>query len=138
MKKIFGVICTILLVCVTMLSGCNLVTTNVDSYYTAIVAEFGSMKIAKKDFINAYNSNASTYTQQGKTNTEAAVEVVNDLIDRNLLIEYAKENYGIISLTKAEYDELSAQEKANYTLSAYGLYVNNNMYYDYNTAIKDV
>lgn len=138
MKKYLSLI-LVVLVCFTMLlSGCNLTSIDSENYNSKIVAKYGTMEINKREFSMAYNSNGSNYINNGDSAEVAAEKVVNDIINRKLLIEESKKEYGVISLTEKEYNALEEAKKANFTKGPYNLYVNNNKYYDFNTTIKGV
>ncbi len=138
MKKYFSIILLVLVMCTTLLSGCNLTTLNVSDYNSQIVAQYGTMKINKKELNMAYNSSGSNYTNSGMSVEDAIIEVINDIVNRKLLIDYSKNTYGVISMSETEFRTLTQQQRDQYAKGPYGLYVNKNKYYDFNTTINGV
>lgn len=138
MKKFLGVILTLLICCTCVLSGCNLTVLDYDKFNTKVAAKYHTMTISKEELHMAYNSNGSNYLNEGMSKEDAVIKVINDCIDRNLLIDYSKATYGTISLTEKEYNALEANQKANFIKGPYNLYVNTNKYYDFNSTMKSI
>jgi len=101
-KKILTGLLLILLVgCNLLLSACSLVTINNSKYLAQTVAQTDGVKITMEDLILGYNSFGYSYVQSnGMTNEEAVKQTLEDLIDRELLINKAKEKFGELSITE--------------------------------------
>ncbi len=111
-KKFTGIIMAVLMLCMTVLTGCSLVTKNWDKYYNTIVATItdqdnNKINITKKELITAYNSYGYYFEQYyGNTRKEAIEATLEQLESRKLTIKaaekmFAEENDGEI-LTKRE------------------------------------
>lgn len=138
MKKYFSLILVVLICCTIFLSGCNLTSIDSAGYNSKIVAKYGTMEINRRELNLAYNANGSNYVNEGKTAEEAVEKVVNDIINRKLLIDYSKETYGVISISESEYNKLSEAEKATFTKGPYNFYVNNLKFYDFNSVMTSI
>ncbi len=92
-KIITASILLCLTLCVSVLSGCSLVTTDYAEYYKAIVAsattESGKkIEITKKDLLMAYNSYGYQYSSYyGMSKEEAVKMTIEQLVSNELLIE---------------------------------------------------
>ena len=103
-----------LMLCVSILSGCSLVTTNYESYYKAIVAsattENGKkIEITKKDLMVAYNSFGYQYSSYYGMSTEEAIKKTLEGLVSNKLIVEKVENYS--KETNKNGEVLTAKEK---------------------------
>lgn len=101
-----------LMFCVSILSGCSLVTTDYSQYYKAIVAstttESGKkIEITKRDLIIAYRSYGYQYSSYYGKSVEEAIELtLEQLVSTQLIVEkvekYSKEKNGGEVLTSQE------------------------------------
>jgi len=109
----------VLTICFTsLLSACDLVTINNQKYLAQVVAETDGVKITMEDLILGYNSFGYDYVQnQNYTAEEAVKKTLEDLIDRELLINKAKSVLGNLTITeqnevrKEVYDYINSQIK---------------------------
>lgn len=101
-KKILTALALILLLGVNCLfSACSLVTINNDKYLAQVVAKTDGVQITMKDLIQGYNSFGYDYVQSNNMTTEEAVKrTMEDLIDRELLVIKAKEEFGELSIAQ--------------------------------------
>lgn len=102
MKKILTALALILLLGVNCLfSACSLVTINNDKYLAQVVAKTDGVQITMKDLIQGYNGFGYDYVQSNNMTTEEAVKrTMEDLIDRELLVIKAKEEFGELSIAQ--------------------------------------
>jgi hypothetical protein len=92
-KKFAKLLICLCLTCSFMFTGCNLVQQNTDRYLNKTVATAGTVTITKKDLISAYNSYGYQYVQYyGYTSEKAVTTVLNNLINRELLLQEAKKH----------------------------------------------
>lgn len=94
MKKLALVLMMILLT-VTTMAGCTFVTVEPTKYYNEVVARVGTEDIDRFDLLSAYNNFGYTQyvTNGGQTAKKALESTLDFLIDRQLLINYAKEEF---------------------------------------------
>ena len=106
MKKKIATLLMFLFVCVSVFAGCNLFDTNNYASLKSVVATSGDIEITREQLITAYNSSGYYYNQYYGYSQEKAIEkTINDLIDRQNLLNYidtlAQEDKRY-ELTKAE------------------------------------
>lgn len=114
-KKLTGVLLAVMMLSMSVFTGCSLVTRNWEKYYNAIVStikyEDNVFNITKRELINGYNSFGYNYEQYyGKSRKEAIMLTLDQLETRKLTIFEAEklfknQNNGEI-LTKKEKDYL--------------------------------
>ncbi len=124
-SKIFGLICAVMMFCVTILSGCSLITLDRERYLNQIVASIADkdsnktlIEIKKKDLISAYNSFGYYYTQYYSYTAEEALKLTLDtLVDRRITILESEKIYSE-GLSEAEktylWQETSTSLESNY------------------------
>lgn len=126
--KVTGLIMCIMMFCVCILSGCNLVTTDRYTFLNTQVASFTDKdtkvktKVIKKDLITAYNTYGYYYEQSGMSKKEALEATLELLVNRKIMLVEAE---------KAFPEGLNEKEKAylwQTTLS--GLESNFQIYYN--------
>ena len=106
-KRIFSLI--ISLCCMlSVLTGCNLFGTDMDRYYSTIVAKAGDYEITKEELVNGYyNYGQNLVSQSGYTVEEAINETMEMLLQRKMLLGYikkeAKKEVANTSLTAEDY-----------------------------------
>lgn len=119
-KKIFSLtLCFVM--CLTVLTGCNLFGTDLATYYNEVVATINynyelngltiteSEDITKRDLINAYNSYGYYYVSYYGYTTEDALELTLDtIINRKLMIKdvevtYAREGKDLFNDRETSY-----------------------------------
>lgn len=120
-KRYTGFILAILMVAMSVFTGCSLVTRNWDAYYNSIVATIVDKdnkvvdKITKRELITAYGSYGYYYEQYyGNTRKEAIEATLTQLENRKLTIlqaekQFRAENGGKDVLTDKEKSYLWAQ-----------------------------
>lgn len=92
MKKKIATILLFLFSCLSILTGCNLFTTNNVSGLNSIVATSGDVTITREQLINAYNSSGYYYNQYyGYTMEGALKRTIQELINREYLLKYIDE-----------------------------------------------
>ena len=96
-KKVFSLVLC-LVMCASVLAGCNLFSRDLETYYNTVVAQINyqysigaenysyTEDITKRDLINAYNSYGYNYTQNGYTQEQAVEMTLDTLINRSLMI----------------------------------------------------
>ena len=123
MNKLSYVVLAVMIVAITVFSGCSLITTNQQKYMSQIVASATSadgeyeVTVSMEEFLTYYSNYASSYIQNGMTNAEATEEVVNLIINRKLFVDYLKDykvgDTSTYDLTNADINECW-QEVYNY------------------------
>ena len=103
-KKVFSLVLC-LVMCASVLAGCNLFGRDLETYYNTIVAQINyqysigaenysyTEDITKRDLINAYNSYGYNYTQNGYSQEEAVEMTLDTLINRSLMITEVERYY---------------------------------------------
>lgn len=103
-KKVFSLVLC-LVMCASVLAGCNLFGRDLETYYNTIVAQINyqysigaenysyTEDITKHDLINAYNSYGYNYTQNGYSQEEAVEMTLDTLINRSLMITEVERYY---------------------------------------------
>lgn len=102
MKKVLGIL---LLVCMIsfncLLSACSLITINNTKYLAQTVVKSDGVSINMEDLIIGYNSFGYNYIESSGMSAEEAVkQTIEDLIDRELVYNYAKEKFGDLTITE--------------------------------------
>ncbi|MGN1213054.1 MAG: SurA N-terminal domain-containing protein [Christensenellales bacterium] len=94
MKKFAKILLCLLLTCSFALTGCSLVQKNTARYLNKAVATVGNdITITMQDLLNGYNNYGYQYVQYyGYTQEKAFNTVLDNLIDRKLLLEEAKKH----------------------------------------------
>ena len=88
----------IMAICLSVLSGCSLVTRNDKAYYEASVASISyvdgtSEKISKRELLTAYNSYGYNYYQNYGYTLKKAIETTLNSVVENKLTMKAVEKY---------------------------------------------
>ena len=103
-KKVFSLVLC-LVMCASVLAGCNLFGRDLETYYNTVVAQINyqysigaenysyTEDITKRDLINAYNSYGYNYTQNGYSQEEAVEMTLDTLINRSLMITEVERYY---------------------------------------------
>ena len=103
-KKIFSLILC-LVMCASVLAGCNLFGRDLETYYNTIVAQINyqysigaenysyTEDITKRDLLNAYNSYGYNYTQNGYSQEDAVELTLDTLINRSLMVTEVERYY---------------------------------------------
>ena len=104
-RKITGIFLCLLMSLAFLLTGCDLFPKNYEAYLnksvcTITYADETKEEITTEAFINAYNSYGSSLVQQGTSYEDAAEQTVDILINRYVLLNYAKTK---ITLTDEDY-----------------------------------
>ncbi len=97
-KKFTGIILAIMMITMSVFTGCSLITTNWEKYYNAvvdtIVLENGEkIEITKRELISAYNSYGYYFEQYNQERPEAIDSTLKQLESRKLVIHTAKEKF---------------------------------------------
>ena len=96
MNKLNYIVLAVLILTVTIFSGCSLVTLNQQKYMSQVVASASNdsktYEVTMEEFLTYYSNYASSYIQNGMTNAEATEEVINMILNRKMFVDYLK-NY---------------------------------------------
>ena len=143
-KKVFSLVLC-LVMCASVLAGCNLFGRDLETYYNAVVAQinyeysigaenFSYVEdITKRDLINAYNSYGYSYTQNGYSQEDAVEMTLDSLINRSLMITEVERYY-----KEAGEELLNDAEKTYLWEETYeAIYDNFRTYYNEILAIED-
>lgn len=91
MKKKIATLLMFLFSCLSIFTGCNLFDTNNYAGLNSVVATSGEIEITREQLINAYNSSGYYYNNYyGQTMEEALKSTINDLIDRQYMLNYVE------------------------------------------------
>ena len=97
MNKLSYIVLAVLILTMSVFSGCSLVTLNQEKYMSQIVASASNddktYEVTMEEFLTYYSNYASTYIQNGMTNSEATEAIVNMILNRKIFVDYLK-NYG--------------------------------------------
>ena len=100
--KLTGIILCLMLLCMSVLTGCSLVETNYDKYYNQVVAVVKNEKtgktaeITKKELVQGYQSYGYNYVQYYSYSTDEAVKMTLELLEnRKITIMTAEELFKI-------------------------------------------
>jgi len=132
-KKFTGIIICFLLVCMSLFAGCNLVETDNDKMYNAVVAEIynkDKVKVAEitnRDLLSGYQSYGAQYVSYyGYTKKQAVNATLRQLENRKIAVLTAEKMFGVDSTGKG----LSTLEKTYlYEATVDSLKENLNSYY---------
>lgn len=92
MKKKIATFLILLVGCLSILSGCNLFSTNNTSGLNSIVATSGKYQITREELVSAYNNSGYQYNQYyGMSMQEAIQKTIDDLINRKYLLDYIEQ-----------------------------------------------
>ncbi len=115
-NKFSYLVLAVLVVTITVFSGCTLVTTNQQKYMSQIVASATSadgnykVEVTMEEFLTYYSNYASSYIQNGMTNAEATEQVVNLIINRKLFVDYLKDykdgDQSVYTLSNADINDV--------------------------------
>lgn len=93
MKKKLAVLLMFIFSALTILTGCNLFSTNNYAALNSIVAVSGDIKITREELINAYSSSGYYYyNAYGYTLEESFKKTIDDLIYQKYLIKYLEDS----------------------------------------------
>ena len=118
-RKITGLFLCLLMSLAFLLTGCDLFPKNYAAYLnksvcTITYADGSKEEITTEAFINAYNSYGSSLVQQGTSYKDAAEQTVEILINRYVLLNYAKTKITLNSDDyRSIYDEVYSSLVAN-------------------------
>jgi len=105
-KKKLATLLLFMFSCFSVLTGCNLFSTNNSAGLNSVVAKSGEIEITREQLINAYNNSGFQYNQYyGYSMQEALERTINDLIDREYLLKHIAEQEKMniaLQLSKAE------------------------------------
>ena len=143
-KKVFSLVLC-LVMCASVLAGCNLFGRDLETYYNTVVAQinyeysigaenFSYVEdITKRDLINAYNSYGYNYTQNGYSQEDAVEMTLDTLINRSLMITEVERYY-----KEAGQELLNDAEKTYLWEETYeAIYDNFRTYYNEILGIED-
>ena len=143
-KKVFSLVLC-LVMCASVLAGCNLFGRDLETYYNTVVAQinyeysigaenFSYVEdITKRDLINAYNSYGYSYTQNGYSQEDAVEMTLDSLINRSLMITEVERYY-----KEAGQELLNDAEKTYLWEETYeAIYDNFRTYYNEILGIED-
>ena len=92
MKKLGKALICTLLTSSILFTGCSLVQRNTERYLNRTVATAEDITISKQDLVSAYNSFGYQYvTQMGYTKERAVNKTLDSLIERQIVLQKAKE-----------------------------------------------
>jgi len=113
-KKIAKMICSLMfavLMCASVLVGCNWTEVNKEKYYGQTVVVADGYTFTKKDLINAFNSYGYQYLQNG-SDTKAAIEsTITSMVQRKLLIEDIKTKLSEAGIIQQDKELKEEQQK---------------------------
>lgn len=89
MKKKIATLLMVLLMTLTVLTGCNLFSKDNSLALNSIVATNGNISVTREELINAYNNGGYYYTSYyGYTQEEALKKTIDEIIDQKYLVNY--------------------------------------------------
>ena len=102
-----------------VLTGCSTFSIDKVKYYNEVLAKVGNDNITRFDLVNAYNNYGYTnyVTQGGQTESQALLSTMDVLVQRKMLVNYAKENQDKYSLSQYELKKLY-RETLDYLLES--------------------
>lgn len=113
MKKIFTILCSLVLCC-TLFAGCNLVQLNKAKFYKTVAVEVEgkegyksyNKEYTREEVLNAFYNYSYSNVSNGSVTPEAGLDsAIESMVQRGLLVDYIKANYfdtGILKLTKED------------------------------------
>lgn len=106
-KKITGFLMCFVLLCMTLFAGCNLIETDNDRYYNAVVSEIKNKdgvkvaEITNRELLAGYQSYGQTFIQYyGYTKKEAVNETLRLLENRKITVLTAEQLFTLNSTEK--------------------------------------
>jgi hypothetical protein len=106
MSRIKRALCLIVVFVMTagFMVGCALFERDVDYYNNMVVAKVGKdIRITKGQLVTGFNTFGFQYvTQQGLTEKEAYDKTLNDLIDREILVELSIRDFSYLGMSETE------------------------------------
>ena len=99
MKKKIVALLMCFMFCLSIITGCSLITRNNAKYYAQVVAkiEYSDGKvieITKKDLISGYNSFGYNFAQNGMSLEDTMTRTLDSLVAKHLTIEAVKDELG--------------------------------------------
>lgn len=97
--KVTGIILCIMMCCISVLSGCGLISMDRKAYLNTVVATFTDKEtgkkheVIKKDLISAYNSYGYYYTQSGYSPEKALDATLELLVNRQIMLVEAEKMF---------------------------------------------
>ena len=138
--KVIAAVCLCLMLGVSLLAGCTLVTKDMAKYYNTIVASFSyedgtTVDITKKELITAFGSYGYKYVQSyGMKKPEAYKQTIERIIDSKLTVKSAEKD----AKAKNGGEVLTTKEKTYLWNKTYDAIQNNIVsYYNDINGIKD-
>lgn len=114
-KKITGFLMCFVMLCMTLFAGCNLIETDNDKYYNAVVSQIKNKdgekvaEVTNRELISAYQSYGQSFVQYyGYTNEEAVDATLRLLEDRKITVLTAEKMFTLSSLEKTYLWEATA------------------------------
>ena len=105
MRKKCAILLLLLISCVSVLTGCNLFSTNNYVALSSIVATSGSISVTREQLLNAYYSSGYYYNYvYGYTQEEAIRMTIDDIIDQEFLLQYIEKHNDKYALTSEDYN----------------------------------
>lgn len=105
MRKKCAILLLLLISCVSVLTGCNLFSTNNYVALSSIVATSGSISVTREQLLNAYYSSGYYYNYvYGYTQEEAIRMTIDDIIDQEYLLQYIEKHNDKYALTSEDYN----------------------------------
>ncbi len=98
-KRNYFALILCLVVCLSVVTGCNLITRNDKAYFEAIVctidyADGTKDEITKRELLTAYNSYGYNYEQNyGQTRQEAIKTTLDTVVNQHLTIKAVRDHY---------------------------------------------
>ena len=108
MKKFTTVFMTLIIMLMVVLTGCSTFSIDKVKYYNEVVAKVGGENITRFDLVNAYNNYGYTnyVTQMGQSEREAISKTMDTLVQRKLVVKYAKDSGTKYALNQYELKKL--------------------------------
>lgn len=138
--KVIAAVCLCLMLGVSLLAGCTLVTKDMAKYYNTVVASFSyedgtTVDITKKELITAFGSYGYKYVQSyGMKKPETYKQTIERLIDSKLTVKSAEKD----AKAKNGGEVLTTKEKTYLWNKTYDAIQNNIVsYYNDINGIKD-
>ena len=104
MKKKIALFLMFIVSSLSILTGCNLFSTNNYNALSSIVATNGDVSITRQDLISAYNNGGYYYNYlYGYTQEEAIRMTIDELIDQEYLLKYIDSQGSKYSLSSDDY-----------------------------------
>ena len=104
MKKKIALFLMFIISSLSILTGCNLFSTNNYNALSSIVATNGDVSITRQDLISAYNNGGYYYNYlYGYTQEEALRMTIDELIDQEYLLKYIDSQGSKYSLSSDDY-----------------------------------